>query len=102
MCWWLRRFPPWRSTSAYHWARPPRCRNSGASGTSCPPERWTCEAKRSASFDSEQRGGDSVFLTREVEEHGDVLVSFAPGPGFREVVGVVEAKDEVMLVTGGG
>jgi len=44
-------------------------------------------------------GRNSVFLTREVEEHGDVLVSFAPGPGFREVVGVVEAKDEVMLVT---
>jgi hypothetical protein len=37
-----------------------------------------------------------------VEEHGDVLVILTPGPSFRDVFGVVEADDEMMLVTGGG
>src|SRR5260370_26868865 len=38
----LRQFPPWTSISASHSAHPPKCRNSGVSGTSCPPAKWPC------------------------------------------------------------
>ena len=44
---------------------------------------------------------ESVFLAGEVEDHGSVFVVFAPGPGFRDVIGVVEMKDEMMLVARG-
>jgi hypothetical protein len=47
-------------------------------------------------------GVDSVFLAGEVEKHGDVFVAFTPGPRFCEVVRVVEAKNEMMLMPRGG
>src|SRR5207244_10511004 len=43
----------------------------------------------------------SVCLAGEVEEHGDILVILAPSPGFDDVIGVVEAEDQVMLVSRG-
>jgi len=33
-----------------------------------------------------------------VEDHGSVLVARAPGPGFGDVIVVLEAKDEVVLM----
>ncbi len=40
----------------------------------------------------------SLFLSGEVEDHGSVFVAFAPGPGFRDVIGVFQLKDKMMLV----
>ena len=39
-----------------------------------------------------------VFLSGEVEDHGSVFVAFAPRPGFRDVIVILEAEDKVMLV----
>jgi hypothetical protein len=39
-----------------------------------------------------------VFLSGEVEDHGSVFVAFAPCPSFRDVIVILKAKDEVMLV----
>jgi hypothetical protein len=39
------------------------------------------------------------FFTGEVEDHGGVFVAFAAGPGLGDVIFVLEAKDEVMLLT---
>ena len=39
-----------------------------------------------------------VFPAGEVEDHGSVFVAFAPRPGFRDVIVILEAEDKVMLV----
>ncbi len=40
---WPHPFPPWTNTSASLSALPPKCRNSGAYGTSCPQAKWPCK-----------------------------------------------------------
>lgn len=42
------------------------------------------------------------LLARQVKDHESVFVVLTPGPGFRDVVGVVEADDELMLMSCGG
>lgn len=40
--------------------------------------------------------GKLLRLACEVEHHGRIFVAFTPGPGFRNVIGVLEFKDEIM------
>src|ERR1700675_3832929 len=39
------------------------------------------------------------LLARQVKDHESVFVVLTPGPGFRDVAGVVEADDEPMLMS---
>lgn len=43
-----------------------------------------------------------TLLAGEVENHGGVFAIAAPSPSFGDVVGVLEAQDEMMLVAGIG
>src|SRR5260370_29629217 len=51
--------------------------------------------------ESLRRRMPSGFLAGEVEDHGSIFVARAPGPGFGDVIVVLEAEDEMMLVARG-
>jgi hypothetical protein len=42
------------------------------------------------------------LLTRQMKHHECVFVVFTPGPGFRDVVRIVELDNQVMLMSRGG
>ena len=48
------------------------------------------------------RYNTASLFAGEVEDHWGVFAVGAPGPGFGDVVGIVEAENEVMLVAGVG